>query len=349
MAKQRRKKKRKRVRERDWEESREQDFSREGWKHQITTGEVTVDHAEQELPADFTPNALVISHSGKWATVKHEGGEKLCLIHEALFEGNTSVLATGDEVLVEPHDEELMVRAVAPRRSKLSRLAKRKEQIVAANIDNLLIVVSAAKPRFKPGVVDRYLIVAQSGGVRPLLAINKTDLVENLPEEALMYEELGLPVFRTAFKEGIGAEEIRPYLEGKRTVLAGQSGVGKSTFVNALDPSLAIDTQEVSRATEKGKHTTTGPRLYELPGDTQLIDTAGVRSLALWNVTPEELHFYFPDVAEIAEGCKFRNCTHTHEPDCAVWAHVESGELSPLRYRSYVRILDDLEQRRPRY
>ena len=342
-----------RVRNRDWETQHEQSFSHDLKKHLRTNTpivHVAAAQSSDKVPDDFEPNGLVVSHSKKWAFVWWNDKEHLCRISDALIERDSTILAAGDEVLVEQiEDGEPTVRAVKPRRTRLSRHAiedsRVSEQVIAANVDLLLIIVAAAKPAFKPGLVDRYLICAEAGGVEPILCINKMDLVEGAPGDVDIYRALGVPVILTSCSDGRGVEELRTRLLGKIAVLAGQSGVGKSSLLNVLDPGLDLATREVSTSNEKGKHTTTSSRLYRLDGDITLIDTPGVRQLGIWKVTFQELAFYFPEIAEHAAGCRFRDCTHSSEPGCAVRAGVESGDIPERRFLSYLRIRSSIEDR----
>ena len=288
----------------------------------------------------------MVSIAGPWASVQMGDEEPLCRIDERMMFGRSSVLAPGDEVFVEPEEDALFIRASAPRRTKLSRPAiqggRVREQIIAANVDVLVIVASVLRPRFKPGLVDRYLVAAGVGGVTPLLCINKLDLVEEEPKEIAVYREVGLQVIATSCLTGDGIEELHDALRGKLSVLAGHSGVGKSSILNAMDASLDIRTREVSDYSEKGKHTTSASRLYNLPGGVRVIDTPGIRELGLWGVSHEELTFFFPEIEALAPQCRFRNCTHTHEPECAVRGAVDAGEITRLRYESYRRIHESL-------
>ncbi|MEX2016122.1 MAG: ribosome small subunit-dependent GTPase A [Candidatus Hydrogenedentales bacterium] len=274
------------------------------------------------------------------------GVDHLCRISERVVEEQETLLAPGDEVLVEPFDDQNWVVAVAPRRSRLSRLAiegsRVTEQVVAANVDVLVIVASAAKPGLKPGLIDRYLISADMGGVEPILCVNKIDLVEEPPAAVADYEALGIPVVLTSCETGRGIDELRGRLQGRLSVFAGQSGVGKSSLLNALDPDLDLATQEVSDANEKGRHTTTNAELFTLKGDIRVIDTPGIRKLGLAKLERNELDLYFPDIAEFAAACRFRDCGHLHEPECAVREALARGQLSPRRYRSYLRIRETL-------
>jgi len=258
----------------------------------------------------------------------------------------TSVLAPGDRVRVDREPERPVVESAAPRKTKLSRPAvgRAREQVLAANADFLLIVASAAKPAFKAGLVDRFLILADAGGVAPILCLNKMDLVDAPPPEIENYRALGVPVYEMSCKTGEGIAPLREALAGKCGVLAGHSGVGKSSLINALDPDFELDTQDVSDATNKGRHTTTTARRYELAGGIALIDTPGVREVGLWRIEAAELDLYFPEIAETSAGCAFRDCTHTHEPNCAVLEAVESAAIARTRYDSYVRIRASLQE-----
>jgi len=350
------KKKRKRVRERDWEHAHETSFTHDRIKHRRALAKLP-EHAPDEdlLPRDFEPNATVVSHAKKWAFVINDaelGSDEviLCRIDERLQEHDATLLAPGDRVLVEEDEGEPYVRGVAARRTKLSRVsaayAGPGEQVFAANADALIVMTAAAKPAFKPGLVDRYLIAAQVGGVTPILCVNKMDLVDEPPEELALYRDLGVATFCFSCATGEGIDPVRDALRGKLSVLSGHSGVGKSSLLNAIDPHLQVYTQDVSDATNKGKHTTTAARLYVLDGDIRIIDTPGIRALGLWAISSEEVAHYFPEIAEHATGCRFSNCTHTHEPQCAVQDAVDAGEIPALRFASYLRIRASLESDR---
>ncbi len=337
------------MRERDWQAKGDDSFSHDLKRHRRTTTALPERAQTLTFDPDLEPNAVVISHAKKWATVERDGEELLCRIDEGLTEGQSTLLAPGDSVRVEPRDGEPWIVGVRPRRSRLSRLAiehsRVDEQVIAANVDLLVIVSTPLEPAFKPGLVDRFLICADRGGVEPVLCMNKVDLAETLPEEVEVFREIGIDVLVTSCESRRGIDALREKLRGKTSVFAGQSGVGKTSLLNALDTSLDLATQSVSRANEKGRHTTTGARLFHLDGGIDVIDTPGIRKMGLWDIDERELIHFFPELAEIAQSCKFRDCTHGQEPNCAVRAAIESGELPLRRFGSYLRIREDLRER----
>lgn len=353
MAKKVRKKKRKRVRKMDWEVHGDTAFSHDRIKH-LRTSVMPDEDVEPSIPEAIDPNALVVSTSGPWAFVQFDGSEILVRIDEKLMVGKASVLAPGDKVQVEPEEEQFFIRGLGKRRTKLSRpavkISRVKEQVFAANIDTLLVVASARQPRFKSGLVDRYLVAAELGGVEAVLCVNKMDLIDHELSELKVYREIDLPVILTSCETGEGIEELREQLTGKLSVMSGHSGAGKSSLLNVLAPDLDLETREVSGYNDKGRHTTTLARMYEIDGGAiRIIDTPGIRRLGLWGISHEELSYYFPEFDALALDCKFRNCTHIHEPNCAVSAAVEAGEIPMRRYGSYLRIRESLEDEARKY
>lgn len=348
------KKKKKRVRKQDWETHGEDSFTRDLKRHLRTNTPLPPEFSTRIPPEEVQPNAVVISHTKKYAFVEKDGGELLCRIEEQLLEGGSSLLAPGDEVLVEEYEGEPFIRGVSVRRTKLSRLAiehsRVQEQVLAANVDLLVVVIAAAQPAPKAGLVDRYLIAAEVGGVMPLLCVNKIDLVETMPHEVGIYRDLDVAIIETSCKTGHGIAALRDALRGKLSVIAGQSGVGKSSLLNTMDPDLELATQEVSSFNEKGRHTTSMARLYKLEhGAIQIIDTPGVRQLGVWGVRPEQLSMFFPEIDEYARQCQFRDCSHSHEPGCAVRDAIDEGGIRTLRFESYCRIRENLQERERKY
>lgn len=241
-------------------------------------------------------------------------------------------LAPGDRVLYSGRG----VEHVLPRRTTLARTdGAEGARVLAANIDIVGVVASCGEPPLRPGLLDRYLIAIRRGGADPLLCINKWDL-STAQEQALLrpYEEMGVSVLRCSARTGSGLDELRSRLAGKLCVFTGHSGVGKSSLLNALAPGLALRTGAVREATGKGQHTTTTSSLHDAGDGIRIIDTPGVREFGIGVLAPDEMH----EFGGYAELCRFRDCTHTHEPGCAVKAAVEIGDIAETRYRAYLRL-----------
>ncbi len=256
-------------------------------------------------------------------------------------------LAVGDEVSFDL--ERQVVGERLPRRTRLARLRPqagrrqhdpRREQVIAANVDRVAIVVAIADPPFRSGVVDRFLLAARAGALDAVLVVNKVDLLggADLPDEIEAYRGV-LPVLQTSATEAIGLAELRERLRDSRTVLAGHSGVGKSSLLNALEPELRLETGEVRERSRKGRHTTSRATWVRLQGNASVVDTPGVREIATGRVSPELLDEVYPDVARLASACRFRDCRHDREPGCAVRDAIERGDLHPGRLSSLRKLL----------
>jgi len=250
-------------------------------------------------------------------------------------------LAIGDHVMFSP--ERRRVEEILPRRTVLSRTDPRNpriERVIAANVDVVVMVVSLKNPPLRPGLIDRYLIAIGKSGADPLLCVNKIDLMsadEDL--DALRpYRDLGIEVVLCSAATGAGLERLSAVLAGKICVFTGHSGVGKSSLLNALDQKLDLATNTVSSANERGRHTTTSSAMFELSNGARVIDTPGIREFGLWDIAPPEIRRYFQEFNNYR--CGFSDCTHTHEPDCAVKIAVEAGEIADARYQGYLRILN---------
>jgi ribosome biogenesis GTPase len=263
--------------------------------------------------------------------------------------GNSDLVVIGDRVAVAPLAEgDSMIESVEPRRTRFSRRqpgprGSWKEDMIVANLDQVLIVFACADPMPHLRMVDRFLVVAEHNQVGAVVVANKVDLVGLAEARSLFasYEVIGYPVHFVSAREGIGVEELADRLVGRVSVVTGPSGVGKSTLLNAIQPGLRIETGEVSATVHKGRHTTTSAELHPLtaPGGGYVADTPGLRELGLWQVPPEELAWCFPEMRDYLGRCAFNDCLHISEPRCAVLAAVAAGGISTARYDSYRRLL----------
>lgn len=250
-----------------------------------------------------------------------------------------SVVTTGDRVWIRPAGpEEGIIERVEPRHGVLTRASRGKEHVIVANVDQLVIVVSLVEPELKPHLIDRYLASAEQGGIAPIVCLNKADLVEPALLQSLigLYSQMGIPAFLTSAVTGMGIERLRELLRGRETVFAGQSGVGKSSLLNAIQPELGLRVREVSETTEKGRHTTTTAQLLRLDFGGWVVDTPGIRQFELWNIIPEEVEGFFPEFRPFVPLCAYPDCTHTHEDRCAVKRAVARRQISDQRYTSYL-------------
>ncbi len=253
-------------------------------------------------------------------------------------------LAVGDEISFDP--EKGIVLDRLPRRTQLTRHRRRGEQVIAANMDQLAVVASFLEPTFRSGAVDRFLLAAYAGGLEAILVVNKLDLLAGgpVPEEVQVYERI-LPVYPLCALTGEGLAPLREKLRRARTVLAGHSGVGKTTLLNALEPELRLETADVTGA-KRGRHTTARAIWIRLPGDAVVVDTPGLREIAAGPVDPRLLDEVYPDVAKLAVDCRFRDCRHDREPDCAVRAAAERAELPLARIASFQRLIAEIDAER---
>lgn len=260
----------------------------------------------------------------------------------------TTPVAVGDDVLVTViDDKEAVIEEVRDRRSVLSRPAVGQETIehvLAANIDVLIAVASAKEPAFKPGLIDRFLIAAESGGLKPAIVINKIDLgLDDEIKEAIdIYRALGYDVFPTSAIDHKGLREFGDFLKEHRSIMAGHSGVGKSTILNSMLPGVELPTREISHSTGRGRHTTSHIELFRLPEGGFIIDSPGIKVLGLWQIDREDLPSFYPEITALEDACRFPHCSHIHEPECAVREAVDEGSIAAMRYRNYVQIYESL-------
>jgi ribosome biogenesis GTPase len=292
------------------------------------------------------PGLIICLQSGFY-TVQSQDGIRVCNLRGRLKKGRRSgdVAALGDQVLISPlAPGRGMIEEIVERQRALSRTAPTPrgeyQQIIIANPDQAVFIFACARPLARFGMLDRFLVIAEKQDIPPVIVANKVDLVSVDTARLLFghYNRLGYPVVYTSVKTGEGFDELHGYLAGKISVFAGPSGVGKSSLLNVLLPDLHLKAQEVSLATTKGKHTTVRRELYPLPGGGYVADTPGLKALALWDIEAEELDGYFPEMLRLVEHCQFNNCTHVHEPGCAILAAVEAGQIHPDRYQSYLRM-----------
>lgn len=295
----------------------------------------------------------VLQLSGLHALVAVEAEVWQCELRgrlKAAMRGATAPLAAGDWVEVQATSPGAgVVERVHERHGKISRLAngmQGREQVIAANVDQLVIVVAAREPETRPGFIDRAIAMAHAGEIQPVLCINKVDLAyrQEGGELGKVYADLGYPVLHTSALTGEGLVALAARLAGQVSAMVGQSGVGKSSLLNHLDPALRVQTRELMRRHDRGRHTTTAARLYPLPQGGYLVDTPGIKELQLWQVDRSDLLQYFVEMAPLAGQCHFRDCRHRGEPGCAIRAAVESGQISALRFEGYQRIADSLEE-----
>jgi ribosome biogenesis GTPase len=301
--------------------------------------------------ATHLSGTVLRARSGFYTVRIDDGAQLECRLRGRVKQerGDSDLVVIGDRVAVAPlGDGEGMIESVEPRRSRFSRRqpgprASWKEDMIVANLDQVLVVFACADPMPHLRMVDRFLVVAEHNEVEAVVVANKVDLVGLTAARSIFagYEAIGYPVHYVSAREGIGIEELADRLIGRVSVVTGPSGVGKSTLLNAIQPGLRIDTGAVSEAIHKGRHTTTSAELHELtaPGGGYVADTPGLRELGLWHVPPDELAWCFPELRPHLGGCGFNDCRHLAEPRCAVRAAVVAGIVSEARYDSFRRLL----------
>lgn len=291
-------------------------------------------------------NRFVVFAEGEYYSCQIRGKVKFTT-------NQTTPVAVGDDVVITLIDREnAVIEEVKDRRSVLSRPAVSKEtveHVLAANVDSLVVISSTRRPAVKIGLIDRFIIAAQLGGLEPVIVINKMDLGLTAEIETIMpvYRQLGFCVFLTSALPGYQhadneIEAFGEYIGTHCSILAGHSGVGKSSLLNRLYPDFNLRTASVSETTERGRHATSRMELFHLPGGGFVIDSPGIKVLGLWRIDKEQVVLYYPEMVSVQERCRFTGCSHTHEPGCAVKAAVATGEISEIRYQNYVHILNSL-------
>lgn len=266
----------------------------------------------------------------------------------------TNPVAVGDEVLFEQEKglETGMIHKILPRQNYVLRRSTRQkhhQHLIACNLDQALLVVTLREPNVKLGFIDRFLLTTEAYSIPTYIILNKADLYDEGDLE--MYEGLKILYGRAGYQTrlvsaetGEGLEDLQLLLKDKRSLFSGHSGVGKSSLINSLAPGLGLRTGEVSDYSQKGMHTTTFAELFTLPQGGEIIDTPGIKELGFLNLEPQDVAHNFPEIFEASKNCKYNNCLHINEPDCAVKAGLETGEIHELRYQSYLSIMEEIQE-----
>lgn len=296
----------------------------------------------------------IIQTTGSWYQVLLDGKMVMARL-KGKFKldelDTTNPIAVGDFVTLEKTvNNEYIINEIHPRHNYIVRQSprnKHQRHIIASNIDQALLIVTIAQPRTSLGFIDRFIAAAESFHIPVKIVLNKTDLIREKEQEQAdylkaVYNQLGYTVIEASTVTGQGMDVIRETLRDKTTLVAGHSGVGKSTIVNAINAELNLKTGKISEKWGKGMHTTTFATMFEIMPDSFIIDTPGIKEFMLLQVEPEEVSGYFTDIKQYAEGCQFNNCLHRNEPNCAVKEAVENAKIAPTRYENYLNIIDNI-------
>ena len=299
-----------------------------------------------DMPAVDTTACLagrVLRVHGLLSVVETEAGAQYrCAVRRllrTLATDERNIVTTGDHVWIRPAGNgEGVIERIEPRHGLLTRASRGREHVLVSNVDQVVIVMSLVEPDLKPHLIDRYLVSAEQGGITPIICLNKADLIDAAPFQSLigLYSQLGILTLLTSAATGQGIDRLRERLKGRQTVFTGQSGVGKSSLLNVIQPGLALRVREVSDVNQKGRHTTTTAELIKLDLGGWVVDTPGIRQFQLWDLIPEEMEGFFPEFRPFVALCAFPDCTHTHEERCAVKRAVRLGRITEQRYLSYL-------------
>lgn len=306
-----------------------------------------------EMPAVDVSECLpgrVLRVHGLNSVVELEDGRQIrCTLRRvlrSLVTEERGVVAPGDFVWITmATDEEGVIERVEARHGVLTRASRNREHVIVANVDQVVIVMALVEPDLKPHLIDRYIASAELGGLQPIIALNKADRVDLSDFQPIvgLYAQLGIPVLFTSAVTGFGVDRLRELLNGRQTAFSGQSGVGKSSLLNAIQPRLGLRVREVSDVNQKGKHTTTYAELIRLETGGWVVDTPGIRQFQLWDTIREEVEGFFKEFHPYVPLCSFPDCTHTHEEKCAVKSAVSRGFISDRRYTSYLGLFNGEE------
>lgn len=300
-------------------------------------------------------NGRVLRSTGTWYLVRLDDGRRLNCRVRGRFrleeEKRTNPVAVGDNVRIEFEgtDSTAVITAILPRANYISRQSPRiklARHIIAANIDQAFLIATVAQPRTSTGFIDRFLLTAEAYGIPAHIILNKRDIMrgKNLEKQqsvAAIYRQIGYPVHLVSALAEEDVEHIRALMKDKTTLLSGHSGVGKSTLINAIHPQANLKTGNISEFSEKGKHVTTFAEMFELPFGGYVIDTPGIKEFGLLDIEPGEVSHYFREMRQLVSDCKFNNCLHVSEPQCAVRQAAEERRIPAERYRNYLNILED--------
>ena len=304
-------------------------------------------------------SGIVIKTTGSWHTIKSDSGLEIPCTIKGKFRLKgmrlTNPVAVGDvvEVQWEEGQEHGVIKTIHPRRNYIIRKSinlAREAHILAANIDQAILMVSLQKPTSMSMFVDRFLVTAEAYKIPAILVFNKLDIYTDKDFETMeawtdAYTSAGYPCFHISLKESIGIEGLAALMSDKINLLSGNSGVGKSSFINFLIPDADLKIGEISEAHQSGKHTTTYPEMLTLPGGGFVIDTPGIKGFGTLEIEREELYHFYPEIFKVSNQCKYHNCTHSHEPDCAVIKAVKEGELSYMRYYNYLTMISEEDEK----
>ncbi len=298
----------------------------------------------------------ITKSTGKFYDIREQGSRE---IHQGIIRGKfkldgyklTNPVAVGDEVSFNIEGEYAVIQKISNRENYVVRQSPRKKHfmhLLAANVDQALLIITIVEPKLKQGFIDRFLLMTEPYNIPVIIVFNKSDLWSEEDREIYeylkeIYEEIGYQVFDCSNVNNQGIPELRSALENKRTLCSGQSGVGKSSLINSLAPDLELKTQDLSGYSGKGQHTTTFAEMFELNKGTELIDTPGIKTLAFNHLEVMDIAHNFRELFDYSKSCKFGDCTHRNEPKCAVKDAIEEGAISTLRYDNYLQLVDEIE------